>query len=332
MSNKLNIFFTPGFNENQYTENLFRLIESLNDVSVVKDDTINMKTLKSGFKYFDYAVVGWLENSIVNNQKEITLKTFVRFIVRFLILTFISKRVLYFRHNLYPHGVKQNVPLILKIINLICRMSYKTVVHSGHFKSESYSYLPHPLYKFNFSTLTSKANNIKPYIVFGRIVEYKSIDRLLLAWPNTPLSIYGSVGSTDYLSKINSIVSDRHLNNVAVNDGYIRDDEIANHLLNSKGLLLTHCDHEVIVSGSFFFATSLGVPVYALRTPFLDWVLKEYEYPGLFLYDSLSEMVESLSRLDADFPENNQILAAAKLHFGDAEIKRLLGAFLNRPQ
>jgi len=40
----------------------------------------------------------------------------------------------------------------------------------------------------------------------------------------------------------------------------------------SAALVMAHADDDVIVSSSFFLAMSLGVPVLAVATPFLEWI------------------------------------------------------------
>lgn len=63
----------------------------------------------------------------------------------------------------------------------------------------------------------------------------------------------------------------------------------------SQGLILTHSDEDMIVSGSFFFAASLGVPVYAVKTPFFKWLKNTYNYPGLFIYDDIPALITGLN-------------------------------------
>jgi hypothetical protein len=82
----------------------------------------------------------------------------------------------------------------------------------------------------------------------------------------------------------------------------------------------------MIVSGSFFFAISLGMPVYALQTPFLTYIKHKLLFPGLFLYSGMDDLVRDLSMNKNEINKEKRIdiLNKANEYFGDEEIKNKL--------
>lgn len=323
MSN-LKILFAPDFDQNQYIENIYNIIKSIDCVELTKVKHIVPGLIRSGVNHYDVSIVHWLENWLVNdvNDKRITLRAGMRFLLRLLVLKIISKKVIYVRHNIYPHSLNSRDGKIAKwLTDLACKLSDECVVHSGHL-GKKYTYVPHPLYKFQSQPDGVEQGKQNRFVIFGRIVEYKAIDKLLNVWPDAPLLIAGSVGSKSYVERLTTIKENRHLNNVDIDARFLSNEEAQLIVSNSRGLVLAHCEDDMIVSGSFFFAASLGVPVFAIRTPFMSWLKSEFNYSGLYLYDNLTDMVNSLN--SGGFQEANyeKIGLDAQNLFGDQIVKQ----------
>lgn len=322
MSN-LTVLFFPDFDQNQYTENLHRIIGSIEGVNIQRDNRLAFGLLKHGFHHFDAVVVSWLENWLVDvKTKRLTVRTALRFLLRVMMLKFIGKKVIYVRHNIYPHSLNIRDGKIARwLTDIACKLSDVCVVHSGHL-DKNYTYIPHPLYKFQSQPDGVEEGKQNRFVVFGRIVEYKAIDKLLNVWSDAPLLIAGSVGSQSYVEQLTAIKENRHLTNVDIDARFLSNEEAQSIVSNSRGLVLAHCEDDMIVSGSFFFAASLGVPVFAVRTPFMSWLKSEFNYSGLYIYDNLSDMVNSLN--SGGFQESNyeKIGLDAQNLFGDQIVKQ----------
>lgn len=316
----MKVLLSPDRDNNQYLENLYGIISKIGDVNVYKASSINFGLLKSGLNHFDFTFVSWLENSLVDkNSKKINLKTIFKFLLKIIILKFISKKIIYIRHNIYPHALKgKDAKIAKKLIDLVCKVSDKCVVHSGHL-GEPYTYLPHPLYKFPFQAGDKKAPG---YVIFGRIIEYKGIDKLLEQWKDMPLTIAGSVGSNSYLEKLVQLKKDLGLSSVQIDARFLSEAEARDIVESSRGLILSHNEDDMIVSGSFFFAASLGVPVYAIKSDFLTWLKNEHNFPFLTLFDSVENLVSALENI-GETPETQkeEILNISNNLFGDDVIK-----------
>lgn len=319
----LKILFFPDFDQNQYTENIYRIIESIEDVSIERVNDLPLNLVKRGFKHYDVAVVSWLENWLVDSKKkQLTLKTTIRFLSRIIVLKLVSKKLIYIRHNIYPHSFHGRTgKLAARITDFACWLAGHSIAHSGHLGA-GYKYVPHPLYSFDKLSEDIQEVSSQRYVIFGRIIEYKAIDKLLSIWQHIPLIIAGSVGSQSYVDKLIQLKSKRNLENVEIDARFLSDNEAKKIVSTSLGLILSHSEDDMIVSGSFFFAASLGVPVYAVKSPFLQWLKSEFDYSGLYVFDDLAELVKNLSQKTDVEIDRKKILAEAKIMFGDAAIKQ----------
>jgi glycosyltransferase involved in cell wall biosynthesis len=320
----LKILFFPDFDQNQYTENIYRIIESIEGVNLTRVNGLPFNLMKQGYHHYDFVIVSWLENWLTDAKThKLSLRTVLRFLLRVIMLKFIGKKLIYIRHNIYPHALDSRYgKLAAKLTDFACWLSDFTVVHSGHLDS-GYQYIPHPLYRFeqmlNDAELTS--NNF--FVVFGRIIEYKAIDKLLSIWDSVPLLVTGSVGSQKYVEHLHLLKECRNLANVTIDARFLSNNEAQAIVSSSRGLILAHSEDDMIVSGSFFFAASLGVPVYALKSPFLTWLKSEFNYTGLRVFDDLQGMVNAI-QTDQDLIDRKQISAEAKQLFGDYAIKQAM--------
>lgn len=320
---KLKILFCPDFDQNQYIENIYKIIESIDSVEITRVKNITPGLIKSGFKHYDVSVVHWLENWLVNEQnKRITWRSIMRFVVRFVTLKIISKKVIYVRHNIYPHSLSSKDGKVAQwFADVACRLADVCVIHSGHL-NKKYVYVPHPLYKFDHQVELPQSAKLKQFVMFGRIIEYKAIDKVLQKWGEAPLLVAGSVGSKEYVEQLGAIKANRKLDNVSIDARFLSNEEAQLIVASSRGLILAHCEDDMIVSGSFFFAASLGVPVLAIKSPFLTWLKSEFNYTGLFIFDDLKDMVHAINRQAVDEVDRRKISMEAQNLFGDQTIKQ----------
>lgn len=90
-----------------------------------------------------------------------------------------AMKVIYVRHNLYPHGMACfYAKLAKKIAGLGERFCDENASHSGRLLNRGYFYLPHPPYDLN----ELKTNSEKYFIIFGVFDEYKNIAAISEHW------------------------------------------------------------------------------------------------------------------------------------------------------
>jgi glycosyltransferase involved in cell wall biosynthesis len=238
-------------------------------------------------------------------------------------LRLIAKRLVFVRHNVFPHATARgHEDDARRWVDRYERLFDVVLTHSGDPTQAPRHYCPHPLYpRVPFADALPFALPERYFVVFGRIVRYKRIERLIAAWPSgTTLVIAGAVGDDAYAAELQA-TAPAH---VIVHAGLV-DEAVAQALVaRSAGLVMAHADANVVVSSSFYFAMSLGVPVLAVETPFLRWIAPRLD-PGLVT--SAADVETLVGRLDeARRPPSN---AAIDREFGHETVVRSLGAALD---
>lgn len=322
----MRILFSPATASNQYIENTIALINSLDATHVETQARLNARfILRNAFNRYDCIIINWLENNLVGKNKSLDIWAVAKFLFKFFIYRIMGRKLIFVRHNIYPHALKgRQASIATWIIEAAIKLSTISVVHSGHLESDNARYVPHPLYRVDSR---AEAQGSDYYVIFGRIVAYKAIHKLLESWGSQRLIIAGIVEDHAYAASLQSIIKTRGLNNVQLRAEFLSEAEAEQLVANSKGLILSHCDADMIVSGSFFFAASLGVPVFAMVTPFFQWLKNEQGYQGLQVFTSLQAMTAELAT--AATVEKNTIAASAQRLFGNDRVRSAWGSVLH---
>ncbi|HCN3270896.1 TPA: hypothetical protein LZD73_006215, partial [Klebsiella michiganensis] len=151
------------------------------------------------------------------------------------------------------------------------------VVHSPVYAKEGYEYIPHPLYRYPLVIDNKKIDNCdnNKFIIFGRILEYKKFEVIIESFPTEQqLLIVGHCEDYDYLNKIKALILEKK--NITILPSYL-DDTTAKELIRSTGgLIISHADDDMIVSGSFFYGLTIGIKMFAVSTPFLKWAEAQF--------------------------------------------------------
>ncbi len=291
-------------------------------------------TLRSGDGRLDAVVVNWTDNDLLDRRsRKVAARKIVKLFARTLAMRLAARRLVFVRHNNYPHAVAPgHEARASRWVSRYERLFDAVITHSGDASQRPRLYCPHPLYH-RMATLPD-ATSLDPlparyYVVFGRVVRYKRLEALIDAFPaDRTLLIVGAVGDRDYAAELAA----RPRANVLFRPGLLPEAEAQAIVSRSAALLISHADDDVVVSSSFFFAMTLQVPVIAIETPFLAWVAPRVG-PRLL---RLASDVDGLCRaLDDETASSGDATAAALIEreFGDAvalaALRRAMG--LDRP-
>lgn len=244
----------------------------------------------------DYTIINWLENNMRGRFGRFSLWGAVKYF--FLLLTFkcTCRKLIYVRHNIYPHGMTGlGAKVAFWLANIGESLCYEKVCMSGHLQSRGYKYVPHPLYKtsFKYSSIRSDAISSHEYfVVFGEVSPHKNLHNLISIWTtNTLLVVVGNCKDNKYLDLLKQMSVGKK---VQFYVGYIGNEEAFRIVSQSSGVILSRIHSANIVSGAYFYAVTHGVPVFAIRTEFFDWLTESGGVPGLYLYHDLVELTNSL--------------------------------------
>lgn len=313
-------FFPSNSSENRYIDLNVAAVERVGNSIVSPVPTIST-FIRNPIQYIfkqqvDVTVLNWMENTLKGVDGKFSVTGLIKYFAEFLFFRFTSRKVYYIRHNIFPHEMSGKGAKMAKFFaDLVERGCTKKIALSGHLESKNYFYLPHPLY----SVLENQSEVYKTaygeyFLIFGRITRYKNIESVISGWKSsTCLVIAGPSNDAVYLAELRQVAIGKSVHFIP---NYLPELQSQALVSNSLGVLLAHADENVIVSGSFFYAISLGVPVIAVTTPFFQWLSNNYLFVGLLTVDSSDAIPALLDNLDYAGVCRDEIRAQSEELFG----------------
>lgn len=288
---RLKIGYVPGHAEgNAYVQRTQEALAELGQVYPLSPSTKSLwRLLRFRPGFFDVIIVNWLEYKTANPATgKLSWAGVLAYFVQILSLRIFCRRLIYLRHNIYPHHAdNRSANTLSRIIDLSEHFYSTTATHSGHFTNKHY--VPHPLYEEH--PVAAKGDH---FIVFGRVMPYKNIEQLISHFPaDEQLIVAGPCDDPPYFRKLRAAAEGKKVEFIS---RFLSEDE-ARHLVGTaRGLILSHADSDMIVSGSFFYALSLGTPIVAVKTPFFNWVEQELDLQGLTIVDEVESIGTALKQ------------------------------------
>ena len=329
VKDKLLIAYSPFENENnRYTENFKKILSHFGEIAEAPSLKKIFGTLS--IRRFDVVILNWSDNSFVNGETgAISLFGIAKEFLRVFIFKLIARKMIFVRHNVYPHSaVGKSRETASKIIEAYEKCFDLCWVHSGHLAEDNRFYVPHPLYEMA-DHLPVVPDHLqlpeKYFIVFGRIMSYKKIDQLLeILPPDIHVLVCGSCSDQAYREKLESYSK----SNITIIAEFISDELARNLIERSSGMVICHADDDMIVSGSIIFSISMGVPVFAIETPFVNWFRDEVNDKMLVAAADFPDLVEKMHRYQ--FQITDADIALSRSHFCDQAVISHVALTFNR--
>jgi beta-1,4-mannosyltransferase len=279
---------------------------------------------------FDVLVASWIDNKVVDRHGRPSVRGIAILLLQTLVYRIWARRIVFVRHNRYPHTTAPKyVPLISKLLDGYELLCSAVITHSGAELQGRRHYWPHPLYPIQavgVDPLPAELDLAPGYfVVFGRIEAYKRIDELIEKFPsNRRLLVLGTPGDPAYIRKLQTLQRDH----VKVVPRFVDEAQAQLIIRRARALVLSHADADMIVSGSFFYAMSLGVPVFAVRTPFVEWIAPRVGEQLLTSEADLENLCSRIARsteATIDLPDADRIVEQL---FGDRAMQQAFGVTL----
>jgi glycosyltransferase involved in cell wall biosynthesis len=320
---------------NAYTGRMRELLASFGEVERCAGIKSLLRQLPHSFRRYDVIVVNWMDNAIVAfGTGRISVRGITQLFFKTLLLKAFARRMVFVRHNNYPHytaaGSESSAQ---RLVDFYENLFDAIVTHSGAAVASGRRerfYCPHPLYHAEAPSadISSALPGAVPageyFVAFGRIEPYKKIDALIENFPrNRILVVAGSVGDAAYAERLAGMKRD----NVIFLPGRLSEAAAQQLVLASAGVVIANADPDVVVSGTFFYAMSLGRPIYAVTTSFLSWVQDRVGSELLVLGPDLKRLCRTLSSAD---PRRVSAAsrAAVEHEFGDGAVRQALARAL----
>jgi glycosyltransferase involved in cell wall biosynthesis len=268
-------------------------------------------------KIYDVLILNWAENVLTQWHGKLTLRGILEYRLYLWICRRLSRGLVYVRHNRLPHNAPAaDAARLTALIETGQRYADAVVTLSPVYAGESgCHYVPHPL----FDLPLEAGQRDDEYVVFGRVQRYKNIDTLVEAWNlSSRLCIVGPCDDPEYLAELRRLATDKP---VHFDIGFKDEGDVARRVGACAGVIIGNDPGSAIVSGTFFFALSCGAPVFAVETPFYDWVATTPLAPAVRACASIPELVDGIGgRNPAHAPGASSIRAAAEALFGDEQV------------
>lgn len=329
LKNKLLIAYSPFENENnRYTDNFKKILSHFGEIA----EAPSLKKIFGNLsvRRFDVLILNWSDNSFVNGRTgAISFFGIAKEFLRVAVFKLIARKMIFVRHNVYPHSATgKSRETASRIIETYEKCFDLCWVHSGHLVEDKRFYVPHPLYEVA-DRLPPATDHLhlpeKYFIVFGRILSYKKIDRLLEILPSDiHVVVCGSCSDQAYREKLQSFSK----SNITIIAEFIPDELARSLIERSSGMVICHADDDMIVSGSIIFAISLGVPVFAIETPFVHWFRDAVNDRMLVAAADFPDLVEKMQRYQ--FQITDADIALSQLHFCDQAVISQVALTFNR--
>lgn len=272
----------------------------------------------------DYTVVNWLENNICSSRGKLSVLGCLKFLGLILLFRVTCRRLIYIRHNLYPHRLKSRYSAIATaFVDRVSSFFCEQVALSEHMVGRGFKYVPHPLYElpqvseFNGESQPLGSLQTGYFVIFGTISRYKNIHRIVASWKGKRrLLVIGKVADVDYLNELKALSKGRY---VTIRGEMLSDAEASHIITGSLGVILSHDSEEMIVSGAFFYSVALGVRTYAIKNAFYERLMLDQPFPGLTLFEDADDLIERVlyQPVQCSSPVEEPIRRQGLYRFGD---------------
>lgn len=319
MKNSKIAYYPKVSGSNAYTLRFREILSRSGAVSLFDFRSFYSSFFKLKFRRYDSFFVNWIDSGLINRKGNVGVVNTLIVFLKLALFKIISKKVIFIRHNFYPHDVNEDsISKAKKYVDKIERFCGNAIVHSPLAVSEYRIYIPHPLYKYPIirNELPSTID-LDTYIIFGRITKYKRIEDVINIFPkDKKLIVAGSCEDIQYVNYLKSISGD----NIIINDGYITDADAVKLISRTQGVIINHSERDMIVSGSFFYALTLGMRILCVETEFMNWVSRSFGTDVVITYPNVVSLIAGLNEIPDRMPYNEKLITKINDDFGDEAI------------
>ena len=288
-----------------------------------------LRVLKGDFRRIDVAFVNWIENELIDRHSgSVSWRGTIKLLIKIMLLKLTARQTVFVRHNLYPHATsKESARAARWIVDRYERLFDLVFMHSGVHTAAAENkrrrhYVPHPLYSRAIDVACDPPRNLpeRYFLAFGRIASYKRIETLIEHFPpNQTLIVCGVVDDAGYAAELAHI----RRPNVIFSPGYMAEDVAQTMVAGAQAVVIGHAESNVVASGTFFYALSLQCRVFAVRTPFLQWISTRLPADVLTLGEDIADLCRLIGEV-RDTPNWATSRRLIETEFGDEAVKSAL--------
>ncbi|WP_298933753.1 hypothetical protein [uncultured Ramlibacter sp.] len=320
MKENLRIGYTPfSMSGNAYGARMLNILSSFGNVVRVWK-IVNLLP----WKRLDVAILNWTENELIDKKTgHPSYGGAVLVLLRILFVRLASRKVVFVRHNVYPHDVQEaDRARLTRWVDQLESLVHQRWIHSGHLANTWHEYVPHPRYEWPVVTdrVAALAGDSPYYVIFGRILPYKGIHNLLPHLDrNLRLVICGPASDAVYLQRLRELAGP----NVRFIPKFTSEAEAAKLVAESEGLILASSDDDMIVSGSLIYGVSMGATIFCVGSAFSQWLTDRFPAAAMFTAPdapSLARILSQAAKAPAAKRDNAELLS----HLSDSSCRHYI--------
>jgi glycosyltransferase involved in cell wall biosynthesis len=314
---------------NVYVLRMQEILASFGDLEKLRTRSRLLDLLRGRWQRVDLIVVNWEENALISRRtRGVSAAGLIQLFLKAVAMRVFARRMVFVRHNHYPHGTRpKSAAFVRWLIDRYEALFDYVFVHSGADLAQRSGrlkrhYLPHPLYRPVSRSMPAERPATPPryFLMFGRIVPYKNLDKLMTAFPSSAnLLVYGEVGNRQYATVLGRIKRP----NVFYQPGYVSEAVAQMLVTGAQAVVIANENASTIVSGTFFYSLSLQRPVLAVRTPFLDWMAPRLGPGVLTLADDVEHLCELVETSEC-VPWTEETRRIVQRELGDEAVRSAL--------
>lgn len=291
--------------------------------------------LKGRPRPFEALLLQWIDNAMIDAKGRFSLKGYLRAFVKVAVYRLWARRIVFVRHNQYPHSThSDDADRVRKAVDRFERHCDASIVHSPAELTSSIPnrvYCPHPLYE-RIKDRASEDAIPEPlrwtpgyFIAFGRMEPYKRLPELIDQFPEEQrLLVFGAPPRSQALREE---LERKQRNGVRVHPAFL-DNAIIQYVVDrAAGLIVVNADKDMIASGSVVYAISMGLPVYAVETPYLIALQEMLGSEMIHIAPDLPSLMTLIAAADPN-GRSKADMARIMKYFGDDVVHNTLSKVL----
>ena len=232
-------------------------------------------------------IMNFMEQQIMAEDGKVRLGGVISFLKHILKLKLISRKLVFFRHDVYPHWARgRSRTISKKLLDLLEVVAFDTVlVHSSHYQGRYRKCLPHPI--FDVAAAGPDGPPSDDVVFLGGFGSYKGLDRLIETWERPSRLILA--GECRDLALLGSLKEKARGKNIEFVTHRLSDEEASRLVRSCAAMIVPQSAPSYIISSTIYFAVSCGVPVICNGLPHAE-VLASEGFPGIICIDKLSDV------------------------------------------
>jgi hypothetical protein len=254
--------FIEGLESNRFVQRNACAINSV--VCSVQSTSVIKRKPWVGLCHRAIIIVNWSENRLIKSDGELSVLGFVGLLLRWSIYRCLGFRLIWIRHNRWPHASKVSArPVLLLCQSVLAKVVNKQACLSYYWSNKlGLHYIPFIAYSDTSSSLSASRRNVA--VMLGKMQPYKQYERILDDWnANLSLEVIGPIDK-EYKLVLERCVEkkEREGSSILLKDYRLSDNDYDNALLTSRYAVISYSIDSAYVSAAIHHALSFGcIPI-----------------------------------------------------------------------